>query len=315
MNYLPLATKLGRSCWLVVKDLLDLLHRLVVELLQQLNSLAVVFDLLDLGRTENDGADIGVLCGPSQGKLAHVSSETLRNLGQFLDLLNLSLALGLLQGLDGASEEVLVVCEARALGNAVVVLAGEQAGGERRPDGGAILVLVVERGVLDFKPLTVEGVVLRLLGDGGNQVVPLGDLGSFLNLDSGPLRSAPVVSEVEIANDLSESLDDLLHWSGVVGSVSENDIDVRLLKTLERRLETFDHVLAGQTTGIGLLSASAEEDLGRENVFITRPVELLQGVAHLDFGLAIGIDLPMIRRVQAKDAHWLTSAVSKKLIP
>jgi hypothetical protein len=42
------------------------------------------------------------------------------------------------------------------------------------------LVLVVKRSVLDLKALAVEGVVLRLLGNGSNEVVPI-----FVSRSSG----------------------------------------------------------------------------------------------------------------------------------
>jgi hypothetical protein len=58
------------------------------------------------------------------------------------------------------------------LTDTIVVFTGKKAGGERRPDRGAVLVLVVEGSVLDLEALAVEGVVLRLLGDGSNEVVP-----------------------------------------------------------------------------------------------------------------------------------------------
>lgn len=53
-----------------------------------------------------------------------------------------------------------------------------------------------------------------------------------------------------------------------------------------------------ETAGVGLLAAGAEENLGAEDVLVARPVELLERVAHLDLGLAIGVDL---RRVEEVD--------------
>jgi hypothetical protein len=48
------------------------------------------------------------------------------------------------------------------------------------------LKFFVERGVFDFEPLTVEGVVLGLFGDWGDEVVALGDFGGFEDLDGAP---------------------------------------------------------------------------------------------------------------------------------
>lgn len=109
---------------------------------------------------------------PGERELRNVATELLGDLGEAADLPDLGLAvLGLQRG-DSALEECLVVGEAAVFGNAVVVLASKETRGKRRPDGGAVLVLVVEGSVFDLEALTVEGVVLRLLGDGSNEVVP-----------------------------------------------------------------------------------------------------------------------------------------------
>jgi len=113
---------------------------------------------------------------PCERQLCNSATELLGDLGKTSDLLNLGLALFALESLDGALEEALVGSETAVLGDTVVVLAGEETRGQRRPDGGAVLVLVVERSVLDLEALTVEGVVLRLLSDRSNEVVPLCEL-------------------------------------------------------------------------------------------------------------------------------------------
>ena len=109
---------------------------------------------------------------PGKRKLCDSATKLLSDLGKTPDLLDLGLALVGLESLDRALEEALVGVETAVLGDAVVVLASEETRGERGPDGGAVLVLVVERSVLNLEALTVEGVVLRLLGDGSNEVVP-----------------------------------------------------------------------------------------------------------------------------------------------
>ena len=76
----------------------------------------------------------------------------------------------------------------------------------------------------DFKELIT--IVLRLLHDRGDQVVLLGDLCGFHDLDSGPLRSAPVVGEVEFTNALSECFHDFFHGCADIGTVSKDDVDV-----------------------------------------------------------------------------------------
>lgn len=113
---------------------------------------------------------------PGKRQLRDVGAQRLSDLGELAHLGDLRLALLGLQRVDGVLEEGLVLRESAVFGDAVVVLAGEKTGGERRPDGGAVLELVVERGVLDLEALAVEGVVLRLLGDGSDEVVPIWDV-------------------------------------------------------------------------------------------------------------------------------------------
>lgn len=48
--------------------------------------------------------------------------------------------------------------------------------------------------------------------------------------------------------------------------MGEDDIHVGLFQALEGALETLDDVLAGETSGVGLLAACAEEDLCCEDV-------------------------------------------------
>ena len=48
--------------------------------------------------------------------------------------------------------------------------------------------------------------------------------------------------------------------------MGKDDIDVGLLQALEGALETLDDVLAGETSGVGLLAACTEEDLCCEDV-------------------------------------------------
>jgi hypothetical protein len=253
---------------------------------------------------------------PGKRKLCDRATELLCNLGKTPDLLDLGLALIALECLDGALEEALVGSETAVLGDAVVVLAGEETRSERRPDGGAVLVLVVERSVLDLKALTVESVVLRLLSDGSNEVIPahvsglvdrtwlhgnslLGDLCGLHDLDSRPLGSSPVVRKVQVADDLGEALDNLLHRGADIRPVCEHDVHVRLLQPLKRALETLDNVLPAEAASVGLLATSAEEDLGAQDVLIARPVELLERSAHLDLTTAIGVDLGSVEEVDA----------------
>ena len=87
-----------------------------------------------------------------------------------------------------------MVGESRALWNALVVFPCQQTRSQWRPDGCTVLELLIQRGVLDFKALTVEGVVLWLVGDWSDEVVLLCDLSGFHDLNGAPLAGSPVVA-------------------------------------------------------------------------------------------------------------------------
>lgn len=287
----PLSVERGGGLGLVIQHRLDLLLDLRGELVQQRQGLDVVVDLLDLCGAEDDGADVGVAGGPGEGELRRVAAQLLGDLGELLDLLDLGLALVRLQAVDRVREELLVGGEARALGDAVVVLARQQAAGERAPDGGAVVELVEQGLELDLEALAVEGVVLGLLGDGGDQVVLLGEPGGLGDLLGAPLAGAPVVCEVEVADGLCETLDDLEERGADVGAVGEDDIDVWGLQALQAGLEALDDVLSRQAAGVWLLTSGAEEDLCDQDVLVAGPVELLEGGAHLNLAGTVGVDL------------------------
>ena len=127
----------------------------------------------------------------------------------------------------------------------------------------------------------------------------LSDLGSLHNLNSRPFGSSPVVGKVQVTNNLGEALDDLLHGSADIGPVCKNDIHVRLLQSLQRALESLHNVLPAQSTGVGFLAAGTEENLGAQDVLVAGPVELLEGVAHLDLTGTVGVDLGGVEEVDS----------------
>jgi len=218
----------GPSSRLVLENLLNLLHDVVGELGQQLQRLAVVVHLLWLGCSEDYRADVfaapplasistwdgnhkySLLRAPCQRELCRVATQLLGNLAEFPHLLQLRLPLLRLELFDGALEEFGVCGEPRVFWDALVVLACQDARVERAPDGRAHLVVLEERGILLLEPLTVEGVVLRLLHHGRNQVVLFGNVVCLLDAFGRPLGRTPVIGEVQL-DGLCEGLDNLLH--------------------------------------------------------------------------------------------------------
>ena len=264
---------------------------LVRQLGQQAHRLAVVDNLLRFRGAEDDGADVLVLGRPREGELGRRAAQLFGDGGELFYLFDLGLALGGLELFDFAAEHVAVVVQAGAFRDAVVVFPRQKPARQRRPDRRAVAELVEQRRVFDLEARAVEGVVLRLFGDWGDEVVFFCDLRGFHDLHGGPFARAPVVCQVEILNGLREALDDFLHWGGVVGSVGEDDVDVWLLQAGQGALESFHNVFLRKTAGVGFFAAGAEEDLCNEDVFVAGPGELFQGGAHFDFALAISIDL------------------------
>ena len=264
---------------------------LVRQFGQQAHRLAVVDNLLRLCGAEDDGADVWVLGRPREGQLGRRTAQLLRDGGELFYFLDLGFALGGLELFDFAAEQVAVVVKAGTFWNAVVVFSRQKPTRQGRPNRRAVAELVEQRRVFDLEALAVEGVVLRLLGDWGDEVVSFCYLRGFHDLHGGPFARAPVVCQVEVLNGLREALDDLLHGCGAIGSVGENDVDVWLLQAGQGALESFDNVFLGKTAGVGFLAAGAEEDFRDEDVFVAWPGKLFQGGSHFDFALAVGIGL------------------------
>ena len=103
--------------------------------------------------------------------------------------------------------------------------------------------LIEKRCVFDFEPFTVKGIVLRLLGDRGDEVILVRYLCGLHDLNGRPFRCAPVVGEVEVADGLGEAFDDFSHGRGEIRAVGEDDVDVWLLHSFEGAFQSFDDVL------------------------------------------------------------------------
>lgn len=101
----PLAAKVRWGGRLVVKDLLDLIQDLWRELGQELQGLAVLGNLLGLGGTEDDSADILVLDAPGDAERRDGAAQALGDVCKLAYLGDLLLALLFLECLDSALKE------------------------------------------------------------------------------------------------------------------------------------------------------------------------------------------------------------------
>lgn len=142
----------GRRGRLVTQDLLNPLVELGVKLGQHVESLDVLVNLLRLGSsklvcqlscpmatgkmTYNTGRDVLVRDSPSKSQVAHVTSELFGNLGQFPDLLELSLALFALEELGLVGRSALDIDgESRSFGESIIVFTSKDTLLQWGPDG------------------------------------------------------------------------------------------------------------------------------------------------------------------------------------
>ena len=82
--------------------------------------------------------DVGVLDRPGQGEVGHGATQALGDLGELLDLFDLGFALWRLELLDIRSHRTGAGLIPRILGDTIIVLAGEQARREGRPNRAAV---------------------------------------------------------------------------------------------------------------------------------------------------------------------------------
>ena len=99
-----------------------------------------------------------------------------------------------------------------------------------------------------------------------------------------------------------EESHDTLNQQGLFNSprirpMRKYHIDVRLLQSLQRALQSLDDMFPRETAGIGFLSPCPEEYLGNEDKLIARPRQFLQSFAHLDLTLTIGINLRSVKGI------------------
>ena len=184
-----------------------------------------------------------------------------------------------------------------ALGDPVLVLARQQAGGEGAEGRETQPDVLVEAGVLDLDPPAVHEVVLGLLHDRLAEVVPLGDLPRSPDLLSRPLGGSPV-QRPPGRNDVGHRPYGLLDRGLGIGAMAVHDVDVVELETLEGLVHRFEQVLAiEREEGVRDVAVDAPEVLRRHEIAVTRPPELLQGLPHHGLRLPTGVDLGIVEEV------------------
>ena len=190
---------------------------------------------------------------------------------------------------------------ARSCGDAISVLAREQARRQRTPRGQAQTNVFVESGVLLLHPLAMKEVVLRLLHDRLVQVVALGNVPGGPDVGGAPLAGAPI-QRFALANHVAHGPDGLFDRGVWVGPVAIHQVNVVQTKALERAVNGLHEVLAIQSVAAidGLAFAvQAPKEFGRHHVTDARPLETAQGFAHDFFAFSQRIAFGVVKKIDA----------------
>ncbi len=199
-----------------------------------------------------------------------------------------------------------------------LVLAGEQAGGQRAPGGQAQADVVVQARELLLHLLAVEQVVLRLLHHRLVQVVAVGDVPRGADVGRRPFAGAPV-ERLALGDHVAHRVHGLLDGRVRVAAVAIDEVDVLQAEALQRPVDglhqvlAVERVLAVDRDGVG----QAPEELGGHRVVQARPAELLQRGPHHLFALAAGVGLGVVEEVHARvvgGGHHLDGGVGVHLV-
>lgn len=147
-----------------------------------------------------------------------------------------------------------------------------------------------------------EEVVLRLFGDGSDEVKTLGGGPRLGDLLRRPLAGTPIEGPPLIDHKVHRP-HRLLDGCGRVRAMAIQDIDVLHIQALERSFGAFDDVLPGEAPVVG--AWAAPEELGGDDEVGALPTELTEGLAHDLLSAAIGVDLSVVEEVDAMVAAAL----------
>ena len=112
---------------------------------------------------------------------------------------------------------------AAVLGNAGLVLAGQQAGCQRTPGGGTVTVFLVDAFVFRVEAMPLEHIVNGLFHDRLVQVMSFGDLDGRHNLSRRPFGRAPV-ERLAPFDDVVHGPNGLFDGRVWVGAVAEDQV-------------------------------------------------------------------------------------------
>src|SRR3569833_1532152 len=254
LRWVPCSAKPHRhGRGLVDEDLIDLAHDLGSQLLVDGDGAAVLVDLLGAASAGDGRAHVGVLEHPGQGQHAHLDAQLVGDGLQLVDALDDGVPLVLARALPVALDEVdLLLGEARVVGDAVLVLARQDALLHGREDGQAEADLAVQVGVLLLDARAVQHVVVGLLHDGADQAEPVGVPPRQRDLVRAPLGRAPVLGLAR-ADQVVKGPHRLLHGRVPVRPVRVDEVHVRQLQPLQGCVHGLEDVLPRQAHEVDLV--------------------------------------------------------------
>jgi hypothetical protein len=154
----------------IVESLLDASLNRAVNFIREVEGLRVLRHPVRRRGAGDNGAYVEILEAPRQGELGGGDVQLFGDLGQLADFVEAFFAEHpVSQSLVSLGRETTVV------GEAVVILAGQQTAARETP-GGRTEPDVLQRSILPLYPLAVKHVVLRLLRGGGDEVLASGHL-------------------------------------------------------------------------------------------------------------------------------------------
>lgn len=270
----------------------DFIHDLVIENIENVQCLEILFQLLGAGSSEDNGTDVWIFEQPGDTELWEGGPEFLGDCGELLQDLDSSLGLEAREFFLHPIE--LGVGEAGVFGNALVVFAGEDTSGEGGKGGSAEADLGIEAGVFDLEAVSFEDVVLRLLHGGRREVVLAGDGVGFHDLLGRPFGGAPI-QDFALLDEHVHGPHRFFDWSVRIGPVAVVEVEVVDAEASKGRFACFDDMLFGEADLIGLVAAP--EDLRGNDEAVACPAELRDSGAHDFFGLASGIAFGVVEKI------------------
>ena len=139
---------------------------------------------------------------------------------------------------------------------------------------------------------------MRLLDDGGVEIVLRTETLRLGDLRDAPLARAPV-EHLALGDEVVHRAGRLEDRRRGIGAVAVVEVEVVDLQAAERVVAGLDDMFAGETGLVGLVVLPAEEDLARNEVAAAAPAGFLQDRAHHEFGLAVGVGLGVVEKINA----------------